>query len=91
MLTTAEYEAAKARAQEIAPGSLVLILWGEYYEATGEDARKIAAACDLTLTRTRNGDHLAGFPAYNRDRYVQEIIAAGHRVALWEPRELAAA
>jgi hypothetical protein len=66
------------------PGVILLLHVGDFYEAFGEDADTIARVLSLALT-TRGGQHMAGFPHMQLDRFLAAIVGAGFRVATAEP------
>ena len=66
------------------PGVILLLHVGDFYEAFDEDADTIARVLSLALT-TRGGQHMAGFPHMQLDRFLAAIVGAGFRVATAEP------
>lgn len=74
------------------PDAVVLVRYGDFYEAVGNDAALLAKTLSLVLTtRTLEGERvqIAGFPVKNADNYLRRLVSAGHRVAvLLEPGEL---
>ena len=73
------------------PTELLFYRMGDFYELFFDDARKAAAALDITLT-TR-GKHLGedipmcGVPVHSAETYLLELIRGGHRVAVCEQME----
>ena len=66
------------------PDSVILFRVGDFYETYCEDAKKVADATGITLTKKsgENGYYLAGFPYHALDIYLPKIIRAGNRVAI---------
>jgi hypothetical protein len=73
-----------ARLKSQYPGVILLLRVGDFYEAFDEDADTIARVLSLALT-TRGGQHMAGFPHMQLDRFLAAIVGAGFRVATAEP------
>ena len=64
------------------PEHICFIQVGEFYEAFGEDAKKVADALDLVLTgRLMEGTDtripMCGFPLHNQDLYFQKLADKG--------------
>ncbi len=64
------------------PEHICFIQVGEFYEAFGEDAKKVADALDLVLTgRLMEGTDtripMCGFPLHNQDMYFQKLADNG--------------
>ncbi|MBR3438259.1 MAG: hypothetical protein IKH13_01995, partial [Clostridia bacterium] len=64
------------------PEHICFIQVGEFYEAFGEDAKKVADALDLVLTgRLMEGTEtripMCGFPLHNQDLYFQKLADKG--------------
>jgi DNA mismatch repair protein MutS len=53
---------------------------GDFYEAIGEEARVVAKELQITLTKSRSGEPMAGIPYYRIYRDVEELRAKGHQV-----------
>lgn len=70
------------------PDTLVFYRLGDFYELFYEDAKKIAALLDLTLTRrgTNNGEPIpmAGVPFHAVDSYISRLIKLGESVVICE-------
>ena len=70
------------------PDTLVFYRLGDFYELFYEDAKKIAALLDLTLTRrgTNNGAPIpmAGVPFHAVDSYISRLIKLGESVVICE-------
>ena len=70
------------------PGHVVLIRLGDFYEAFDDDAQTLADVCDVALTGRWAGEGrrrlMAGVPWHASDSYIQELIQAGHKVAVAE-------
>ncbi len=83
-----------ARAQYLAikrqhPDAVLLFRMGDFYETFGDDARTASQVLGIALTsRPAGGDEgripLAGIPYHALDRYLDKLVAAGHRVAVVE-------
>ena len=73
------------------PGVLLFYRMGDFYEMFFEDARKAAAALDITLTK--RGKHsgadipMCGVPVHAADSYLFKLIKKGFRVAVCEQTE----
>lgn len=63
------------------PDRFVLMRIGDFYEAFGETAEKLARICDRVLAKV-NDVPISGFPWHARRTYVRELTEAGERVAL---------
>jgi DNA mismatch repair protein MutS len=61
---------------------ILLTKVGDYYEATGEDARMVAHELQLTVTRSRCDPQtpLCGFPYHSLTVYTSKLEAAGYSV-----------
>lgn len=70
------------------PDTIVFFRLGDFYESFDEDAKKVAAACNIVLTGrdmgTGNRIPLAGVPYHALDTYLARLINAGHKVAIVE-------
>ena len=66
------------------PDAVVLFRVGDFYESYFDDAKKVADATGITLTKRsgENGYCLTGFPHHALDIYLPKIIRAGLRVAI---------
>ena len=66
------------------PDAVVLFRVGDFYESYFDDAKKVADATGITLTKRsgENGYYLTGFPHHALDIYLPKIIRAGLRVAI---------
>ncbi len=76
-----QYHAAKAAH----PEALLFFRMGDFYELFYEDAVTASRALGLTLTSRSKGEDavpMAGVPYHAADRYIRELIRAGHRVAV---------
>ena len=83
-----------ARAQYLAlkrqhPDALLLFRMGDFYETFDDDARTVARVTGVALTSRPMGKAegripLAGVPYHALGRYLDQIVAAGHRVAIVE-------
>ncbi len=67
------------------PEVILLIRVGDFFEAYGEDATRIAEALEITLTgRDVNGREerlpMAGVPYHALDRYLARLVQQGHKV-----------
>lgn len=70
---------------------LLFYRMGDFYELFFEDAKKAAAALDITLTKrgTHNGEDIpmCGVPVHAADTYLSRLIRKGFRVAVCEQVE----
>lgn len=70
------------------PDTIVFFRLGDFYESFDDDAKKVAAACNIVLTgRDMGADNrvpLAGVPYHALDTYLAKLIQAGHKVAIVE-------
>src|SRR5271168_1882412 len=80
------------------PGYVLFFRMGDFYEMFWEDAQLAAKTLGVTLTsRSRGGlgaedaIPMAGVPFHAVEGYLRRMIAAGHRVAICEQTEDAAA
>jgi DNA mismatch repair protein MutS len=74
------------------PDCLVLFRMGDFYETFFEDAKTVASALNITLTkRGKNEDGsgipLAGIPYHALDNYLAKLIKQGYKVAICEQLE----
>lgn len=74
-----QYREAKAAC----PEALLLFRMGDFYEAFDTDAEIAAKVLRLSVTR-RGSRTMAGFPCHYVDRYLDQLVKAGHRVAVAE-------
>ena len=70
------------------PDIILLFRLGDFYETFDEDAKIVAAVCDVVLTsRPVGADErvpLAGVPYHAVDGYIARLINAGYKVAIAE-------
>jgi DNA mismatch repair protein MutS len=64
--------------------SLLLVKLGDFYEAFGDDAAKMAKTLNMALTK-RNGVMMCGIPSHALDRYTAQLVNAGHFVMICPP------
>ena len=73
------------------PGTLMLMRVGDFYEAYGEDAARVAEDAEIVLTAKEGGGGvkipMSGVPFFALDNYLRLLVAAGNRVALAEQME----
>ena len=50
---------------------------GDFYEVIGEDAKEVAKTLDLTLTKSRSGDPMVGWPYHANERMLKTLSDAG--------------
>lgn len=73
------------------PDALLFYRMGDFYELFFDDA--VAAAATLDIALTKRGQHLGedipmcGVPVHSHERYLETLIARGHRVAICEQME----
>lgn len=70
------------------PDAVLLFNVGSYYEAFGDDAKKIADVLGISLTK-RAGQYLAGFKVRDLEKNLKKLIKAGVKVAVCEQTEQA--
>ncbi|HEY6379477.1 MAG TPA: DNA mismatch repair protein MutS [Candidatus Dormibacteraeota bacterium] len=82
-----EYRAVKAAH----PGALLLARLGDFFELFGEDAELAAPILGVILTGRAFGGAgrlpMCGVPAAAATQYIGRLLAAGHRVVLWDQIE----
>src|SRR5713226_9698363 len=70
------------------PDTIVFFRLGDFYESFDDDAKKVAAACNIVLTAREIGTDqrvpLAGVPYHAVETYLARLINAGHKVAIVE-------
>ncbi len=74
------------------PEYLLLFQVGDFFEAFGEDAERLARALNLTLTHKSAKDFstpMAGIPVRSLDVHLERLLKLGFRVAVAEQMELA--
>lgn len=66
------------------PDTVILFRVGDFYESYLDDAKKVADATGVTLTKQsgKDGYYIAGFPYHALDTYLPKIIRAGNRVGI---------
>jgi DNA mismatch repair protein MutS len=74
------------------PDCIVFFRMGDFYETFFEDAKTVASALNITLTkRGKNEDGtgipLAGIPYHALDNYLAKLIRQGYKVAICEQLE----
>lgn len=70
------------------PDAVLLFNVRSYYEAFGDDAKKIADVLGVSLTK-RAGQYLAGFKVRDLEKNLKKLIKAGVKVAVCEQTEQA--
>jgi DNA mismatch repair protein MutS len=68
------------------PQAIVLMRVGDFFEAYGETAEKLAEALGLTLTE-RDGIPMSGIPHHMAEKRVAQLVASGRQVILMEQSE----
>ncbi len=71
--------------REAGDDSVLLVRWGDFYEAMFEDAEALSGATGISLTsRNEEGKPvaMAGFPVAQADRWVQKLADAGYTATL---------
>jgi DNA mismatch repair protein MutS len=71
--------------REQVPDYLLLFQVGDFYEAFGEDAEKLARKVGLILTHKTSKDFttpMAGIPVRSADGYIERLLGLGVRVAV---------
>jgi DNA mismatch repair protein MutS len=73
------------------PGMILLYRMGDFYEMFYEDAKIGSEVLGLTLTSRAHGKAadvpLAGFPHHASEKYIEQLVKAGYRVAICEQVE----
>ncbi|MQC18599.1 MAG: DNA mismatch repair protein MutS [Chloroflexi bacterium] len=87
MVTPARQQFLDLKAQH--PDALLLFRMGDFYETFDEDAEVAARVLGIALTSRPMGKDegripLAGIPYHQLDRYLDQLVAAGYRVAIGE-------
>jgi DNA mismatch repair protein MutS len=73
------YQAIKAQY----PQHIVIMRIGDFYEAFDEDAKRLAKACDLTLTGSSIlGRPICGFPYHQAERMMAKGLESGETFAV---------
>ncbi len=71
--------------------SILFFRLGDFYEMFYEDAKLVSSLLDLTLTARNAGGGkkapLCGIPYHSADKYIAELVAMGHSVAICEQVE----
>ena len=73
--------------REAPAGALLLFRLGDFYELFHGDAEIGAKLLDLTLTQ-RQGMPMCGMPFHAAGTYINQLLQAGHRIALCEQMEV---
>lgn len=71
-----------ARFKALYPDCLLLFRIGDFYETFHDDAKTIAQALGLTLTKRKDGIPLAGMPHHQLENYLRRLVDMGYRVAV---------
>ncbi|MDR1600075.1 MAG: DNA mismatch repair protein MutS [Oscillospiraceae bacterium] len=70
------------------PDTIVFFRLGDFYEMFFEDAEKVSALLNLTLTARDAGDNtrapMCGVPYHSASTYINRLVALGHKVAICE-------
>ena len=70
------------------PDALLFFRLGDFYELFGDDARVASETLQIVLTAREFGKSekmpMCGVPAHAKERYLGQLLAAGHRVAICE-------
>lgn len=69
--------------KESAKDAILLFRLGDFYESFYEDAEKLAATLNLTLTKRQNIP-MAGIPQVSAEGYIERLVGKGFRVAIAE-------
>lgn len=75
-----QYADVKAK---LPSSALLAFRLGDFYEFFYDDAKVVAKALTLTLTKRREIP-MAGIPVHAADRYLKALRDAGHEVAVCE-------
>jgi hypothetical protein len=80
------YEAADKRRKRATVGvqleGITLARMGHFYEAFNQSACTVSRVLGLTLTKTRDGQPMCGFPAHRADECIAELEAAGYMLTI---------
>ncbi len=71
-----------ARLKADYPDCLLMFRIGDFYETFHDDAKTIASAVGLTLTKRKDGVPLAGIPHHQLEVYLRRLVDLGFRVAV---------
>ncbi len=70
------------------PDALLFFRLGDFYELFGDDAKIASETLQIVLTAREFGKRekmpMCGVPAHAKERYLGQLLAAGHRVAICE-------
>lgn len=75
------------------PDVIILIRFGDFYQAYDDDAQKVSEVLGVTLTKIafKNDKSrtiaIAGFPLQALDTYLPKLIKAGHKVAICNEKD----
>ncbi|NTV07318.1 MAG: DNA mismatch repair protein MutS [Chlorobium limicola] len=69
------------------PDYLLLFRVGDFYETFFDDAREVAAALNIVLTRRSNEIPMAGFPHHASEGYIAKLVKKGYKVAVCDQVE----
>jgi DNA mismatch repair protein MutS len=69
-----------ARFKALYPDCLLLFRIGDFYETFHDDAKTIAQALGLTLTKRKDGIPLAGMPHHQLENYLRRLVDMGYQV-----------
>ncbi|MBO4262753.1 MAG: DNA mismatch repair protein MutS, partial [Clostridia bacterium] len=82
-----QYESIKAECKD----SILFFRLGDFYEMFNEDAIKVSAMLELTLTSKEYGQGkrapMCGIPYHAADEYIKELVNRGETVAICEQLE----
>ena len=79
-----------ARLKAAHPDCVMLFRIGDFYETFHDDAKIVAEALGLTLTKRKDGVPLAGIPHHQLEPYLRRLSDRGFRVAVADQIEDAA-
>ena len=69
------------------PDAILLFHVGDFYETYEGDAEVVAAILGITLTKSKDGTRMAGFPYHALDTYLPRLVRAGKRCAICDQLE----
>ena len=69
------------------PDAILLFHVGDFYETYEDDTEAVAAILGITLTKSKDGTRLAGFPYHALDTYLPRLVRAGKRCAICDQLE----
>ena len=78
------FEETYRQLKEEYPKLVMLLEYGDFFEALDGDAETVSEICETIMVRGPSGRPMSGFPRSNAREYVAALVNAGHRVGLAE-------